>query len=98
VPIFIGSGAPLYGGEFNGRRYLSKKTVEFMLSKELTMEKYLHEQNLKLYRTRAITNDGDWAQAPLCVRYAELLRLRQAVLKIELEESSRDSRIDLTNA
>ena len=51
------------------------------------MEKYLREQNLKLYRTKVITNDADWAQAPLCVRYAELLRLRRAV-KVELEKSS----------
>jgi hypothetical protein len=42
-------------------------------------------------------NVGDWTQTPLNARYEELLRLRQAVLKIELEESSRDSRIDLKN-
>jgi hypothetical protein len=44
----------------------------------------------------AVTGVGDWTQTPLCVRYAELLRLRQAVLKIdsELAKSSRD-RIDL---
>ena len=46
---------------------------------------------------KAITNVGDWTQTPLCVRYAELLRLRQAVLKMELEKPSRDSRIDLKN-
>lgn len=44
----------------------------------------------------AVTRVGDWTQTPLCVRYAELLRLRQAVLKLEseLEKSSRD-RIDM---
>ena len=47
---------------------------------------------------KAVMSVGDWTQTPLSARYAELLRLRQAVLKIELEESSRDSRIDLTNA
>ncbi len=46
---------------------------------------------------KAITNAGDWTRTPLCVRYAELLRLRQAVLKMEVEKSSRDSRIDLKN-
>lgn len=46
--------------------------------------------------TEAVTRVGDWTQTPLCVRYAELLRLRQAVLKLEseLEKSSRD-RIDM---
>jgi hypothetical protein len=58
------------------------------LFRELIVEKHLHEQNLKLYRTGAKTNDADWAQMPLCVRYAELLQLRLAVLKIELEKSS----------
>ena len=61
------------------------------------MEKYLDNENFRVYRTRAKSNFGDWAQAPLCVRYAELLRLRQAVLKIELEKSARDSPTDLTN-
>lgn len=44
----------------------------------------------------ALTGVGDWTQTPLCGRYAELLRLRQAVLKIESElaKSPRD-RIDL---
>lgn len=47
--------------------------------------------------TKAIMNVGDWTETPLCARYEELLRLRQAILKIELEKSSRDSRIDLKN-
>jgi hypothetical protein len=47
--------------------------------------------------TKAIMNVGDWTEAQLCVRYAQLLRLRQAVLKMELVKSSRDSRIDLKN-
>jgi len=34
---------------------------------------------------------------PLDIRYAELLRLRQAVQDAELAKSSRDSRIDLKN-
>jgi DNA-binding NtrC family response regulator len=42
-----------------------------------------------------LTRFGDWTKTPLCVRYEELLRLRQAVLKMEVAESSRDSRIDL---
>ena len=45
----------------------------------------------------AVTGVGEWTQTPLCVRYAELLRLRQAVLEMELVKSSRDSRIDLKN-
>ena len=45
--------------------------------------------------TKAVTSVGDWTKTPLCVRYAELLRLRQAVLKMEVAKSSRDSRIDL---
>ena len=45
--------------------------------------------------TKAITNVGDSTEARLCVRYAELLQLRQTVLKMELMKSSRNSRIDL---
>ena len=47
--------------------------------------------------TKAVTSVGDWTKTPLCVRYEELLRLRQAVLKMELAETSRDSRTDLKN-
>lgn len=47
--------------------------------------------------TKAVTGVGDWTKMPVCVRYAELLRLRQVVLKMELAKSSRDSRIELKN-
>ena len=46
---------------------------------------------------KAVMSVGDWTQTPLSARYAELLRLRQAVLKMELAKSSRESRTYLKN-
>jgi len=46
---------------------------------------------------KEVTRVGDRTKMPLDIRYAELLRLRQAVQDAELAKSSRDSRIDLKN-
>ncbi len=40
-------------------------------------------------------NIGHQTKKPLCVRYAELLRLRQTILETQSAKPTRDDRLDL---
>jgi hypothetical protein len=49
----------------------------------------------KAERRKAGNHLSQRTKEPLCVRYAELLRLRQAVFEAESAKPTRDNRLDL---
>jgi hypothetical protein len=49
----------------------------------------------KARRIKVVTRVGDWTQTTLCVRYAELLRLRRAILKMEFASGWSGCRVGL---
>ena len=70
----------------------SELTQERFVATKVARVSFL-ERNVKKRRpTKARTKAGKQIKEPLCVRYAELLRLRKTIQDIQSEKSERDDR------